>query len=320
MEILQNTNPHKYELKKDFIEENLKVDEGETAVCNLASINLSKINTKEDIERVVPTAIRMLDNVIDLNFYPIKSTKVTNLKNRAIGLGIMGEAQMLAESKIYFGSEEHFNKIDEILESVSFNAIKSSSNLAKEKGKYQTYEGSNWSKGIFPIDTAHLEANKLISREKSYDWEKLREIVKNQGIRNGYLMAIAPTSSISILSGTTQTVEPIYKRKWSEENLSGMIPATAPNLNSETWVFYESAYDLNQEKLVRAGAVRQRWLDQSQSLNIFVNPEKTTGKTLHRLYMLAWKLGVKTTYYLRSKSPETENDVLDRADECLVCQ
>lgn len=319
MEILQNTNPHGYELQTEFIEKNEKIEEGETAVCNLASINLSKINKTEDIERVVPTAIRMLDNVIDLNYYPIASTKHTNIKNRAIGLGVMGEAQMLAEAYIEFGTDKHFQKIDEILENVSFNVIQASSNLAKEKGKYPSYKGSLWSQGIFPIDTAHKEAEKLVTRKKSCDWDKLRKQVKTQGMRNGYLMAIAPTSSISILTGTTQTVEPVYKKKWLEENLSGMIPVTAPNLNSETWFYYKSVYEVSQEDLVKAGAIRQKWIDQSQSLNIFVNPDTITGGQLHRIYMLAWNLGVKTTYYLRSKSPEVD-EAVDRSDECLVCQ
>jgi ribonucleotide reductase alpha subunit len=318
MEILQNTSPAKYQVQRDFIEKNEKVGEGETAVCNLASINLSKIHKREDIERVVPVAIRMLDNVIDLNFYPIEATKYTNLKNRAIGLGVMGEAQMLAENLIEFGTDRHLEMIDEVMENVSYNAIRSSSKLAVEKGAYPNYNGSLWSKGIFPIDTAHSEAKKLTKRELSCDWDKLRKEVAESGMRNGYLMAIAPTSSISILSGTTQAVEPVYKRKWFEENLSGMIPVTAPNLNSETWFYYKPVYEVDQVDLVRAGAVRQKWLDQAQSLNIFINPDTVTGGRLHKIYMTAWSLGVKTTYYLRSKSPETES--IDRSDECLVCQ
>ena len=319
MEIMQNTSPAKYKPYNGFVFENKKVKDGEVAVCNLASINLSKINTKEDIERVVPIAIRMLDNVIDLNFYPISATKKTNLSNRAIGLGVMGEAQMLAEYCIYFGSDEHLHKIDEVMEMIAFNAIQASSNLAVEKGKYPNSDGSLWSKGIFPIDTANSKAKKLVQREYIYNWDELREKVKRDGIRNGYIMAIAPTSSISILSGTTQTIEPVYKRKWFEENLSGMIPVTAPNLNIDTWRYYIPVYEIEQTNLVRAAAVRQKWIDQSQSLNIFVNPDEVTGGKLHKIYMLAWELGVKSTYYLRSKSPETEK-AIDRSDECLVCQ
>ncbi len=309
--------------KQIFIVEKEKID-GKTAVCNLASINLSKVNTHEDIERIMPIAIRMLDNVIDLNFYPLTKVKDTNLQTRAIGLGVMGEAQMLAEQGIAWGSSEHFYKIDEVMEAVSYNAIQASSNLAIEKGKYATYEGSNWSKGIFPIDVASDEAKKLVDRGGlfgyHYDWDKLREKVKNDGMRNGYLMAIAPTSSISILVGTTQTIEPVYKRKWFEENLSGLIPVVAPKLNAQNWQYYTPAYDLDQNVLVKAAAIRQKWIDQGQSLNIFMTLDKASGKALNEIYMNAWKLGVKSTYYLRSQSPEEKSDVADRSFECLSCQ
>ena len=306
-----------------FINEKEEID-GKTAVCNLASLNLSKINTKEDIERVIPIAIRMLDNVIDLNFYPLQKVKNTNLQSRAIGLGVMGEAQMLAESQIEWGSDEHLEKIDEVMEMVSYNAIKASSNLAIEKGCYPDFEGSNWSKGIFPIDLANEEAKKLTTRGGIfgyiYDWDKLREKVKKNGMRNGYLMAIAPTSSISILVGTTQAIEPIYKRKWFEENLSGLIPVCAPNISPNTWQYYTPAYDLDQKLLIKAGAIRQKWIDQGQSLNIFVKLENASGRYLHQIYTLAWRLGLKSTYYLRSQSPESERDIADRTGECLSCQ
>ena len=309
--------------KKIFIVEKEMI-EGKTAVCNLASVNLSKINTKEDIERVVPIAIRMLDNVIELNFYPHAKVKHTNLKSRAIGLGVMGEAQMLAESQIEWGSYDHFSKIDEIMEAVSYNAIHSSANLAIEKGKYPEFDGSKWSKGIFPIDTANDEAKKLVDRGGlfgyTYNWEELREKVKKTGMRNGYLMAIAPTSSISILVGTTQAIEPVYKRKWFEENLSGMIPVVVPNLSPETWQYYTPAYDLDQKLLIKAGAIRQKWIDQGQSLNIFMTLDKASGKYLNDIYMLGWKLGIKSTYYLRSQSPENKIDVADRSIECDSCQ
>ncbi|EFV4339688.1 ribonucleoside-diphosphate reductase subunit alpha [Campylobacter jejuni] len=310
---------------KVYIVEKYKND-GKTAVCNLASINLSKVYTKEDIERVVPTAIRMLDNVIDLNFYPHRKVKDTNLKSRAIGLGVMGEAQMLAEAKIYWGSDEHLNKIDEIMEQISFEAINASSNLALEKGSYEDFEGSNWSKGIFPIDVASAKAKALTLREGLFDqsecdWVKLREKVKKDGMRNGYLMAIAPTSSISILVGTTQTIEPVYKRKWFEQNLSGMIPVVVPNLSLDTWQYYTPAYELDQKILVKAAAVRGKWIDQGQSLNIFLSLDKASGGYLNEIYQLAWELGVKSTYYLRSESPDSEKvNVADRSIECEGCQ
>jgi len=309
--------------KKIFIVEK-DVTEGKTAVCNLASINLSKINTKEEIERIVPIAVRMLDNVIELNFYPHAKVKHTNLKSRSIGLGVMGEAQMLAEQKVEWGSYDHFSKIDEIMEAISYNSIYASSNLAIEKGKYPEFDGSKWSRGIFPIDTANEEAKKLVDRGglfgTTYNWDELRDKVKKNGMRNGYLMAIAPTSSISILVGTTQAIEPVYKRKWFEENLSGMIPVVVPKLSPDTWNYYTPAYDLDQRLLIQAGAIRQKWIDQGQSLNIFITLDKASGKYLNDIYMLGWKLGIKSTYYLRSQSPESKIDVADRSIECEGCQ
>jgi len=308
--------------KKVFIVEKEKID-GDTAVCNLASVNLSRINTKEDIERVVPIATRMLDNVIDLNFYPLRKVKATNLKSRSIGLGVMGESQMLAEQKIVWGSADHLKKIDSIMEAISYTAIRSSSELAVEKGIYPTFEGSNWSKGIMPSDHAPQAVNALVNRDlfdTGYDWDVLREQVKANGMRNGYLMAIAPTSSISILVGTTQAIEPVYKRKWFEENLSGLIPVVVPNLSPETWVYYTPAYEIDQIDIIKAASVRQKWIDQGQSTNIFMSLEKASGKYLHEIYTTAWKLGLKSTYYLRSQSPEASNDVEDRSMECAGCQ
>ena len=308
--------------KRVFIVEKEKID-GDTAVCNLASINLSKINTKEDIERVVPTAIRMLDNVIDLNFYPLRKVKATNLKSRSIGLGVMGEAEMLAQYQLAWGSSEHFKKIDQIMEAISYNTIKSSSDLASEKGVYPTFEGSKWSKGIMPHDLAPQAVNALVDKDlfdTSYDWDVLREKVKKDGMRNGYLMAIAPTSSISILVGTTQAIEPVYKRKWFEENLSGLIPVVVPRLSPETWAYYTPAFEIDQLQVIKAAAIRQKWIDQGQSTNIFMSLDKASGKYLHEIYTLAWKLGLKSTYYLRSQSPEAKNDVEDRSMECAGCQ
>ncbi len=361
-EIFQNTNPNHYKIKFIFEngdsvsyeeEEIIEVDSGlkkpakkvtaldsiggreiyvvekekingDTAVCNLASVNLSRVHTKEDIDRIVPIAIRALDNVIDLNFYPIEKVKRTNMKTRAIGLGVMGEAQMLAQQGISWGTKEHFDKIDEVMESVSFNAISASSDIALEKGSYSEYEGSKWSKGIMPMDHATAEVKNLVDRgglfASSYEWEELRSKVKKQGMRNGYLMAIAPTSSISILTGTTQAIEPVFKRKWYEENLSGLIPVVVPELSPETWAYYTPAYDLNQTVLIKAAAIRQKWLDQGQSLNIFITLDKASGKYLNEIYMLAWKLGLKSTYYLRSQSPEMASDVEDRSMECVGCQ
>jgi ribonucleoside-diphosphate reductase alpha chain len=308
--------------KQIFIVEKEKVD-GDTAVCNLASINLSKINTDEDIKRVVPIAIRMLDNVIDLNFYPLRKVKATNLKTRAIGLGVMGESQMVAEHQLVWGSNDHLKKIDAILEAVSYNAIESSSNIALEKGSYPHFEGSKWSQGIMPHEHAPQAVNALVDKDlfdSGYDWDKLRAKVKKDGMRNGYLMAIAPTSSISILVGTTQAIEPVYKRKWFEENLSGLIPVVVPNLSPDTWTYYTPAYEVDQLDIIKAAAVRQKWIDQGQSTNIFMSLDKASGKYLHEIYTLAWKLGLKSTYYLRSQSPEAASNIEDRSMECSGCQ
>ncbi|HIP55475.1 MAG TPA: ribonucleoside-diphosphate reductase subunit alpha [Arcobacter sp.] len=308
--------------KSIYIVEKQKID-GKTAVCNLASVNLSKIHTDEDIKRVVPTAVRMLDNVIDLNFYPLRKVKATNHQTRAIGLGVMGEAQMLAEAQITWGSNEHFKRIDQVMEAISYNTIQSSSRLAVEKGIYDEFEGSNWSKGIMPMDHAPKAVEALIDKDlfdTGYDWTALREEVKKNGMRNGYLMAIAPTSSISILVGTTQAIEPVYKRKWFEENLSGLIPVVVPNLSPDTWNHYVPAYEVEQLDLIKAAAIRQRWIDQGQSTNIFMSLDKASGKYLHQIYTLAWQLGLKSTYYLRGQSPEATQDVADRSTECVGCQ
>lgn len=307
-------------LKKVYHTKRYKTD-GQTAVCNLASVNLSKVNKKEDIERVIPTAIRMLDNVISLNFYPDRKPRSTNEITRAIGLGVMGEAEFLATNEIMFGTEEHFNKINEVMEAISYNAILASSNLALERGKYSTFEGSLWAQGIMPHDHTPEGTRDLVDYHETLDWDSLREKVKKDGMRNGYLMAVAPTSSISILVGTTQTIEPVYKRKWFEENLSGMIPVVVPNLKLETWNYYVSAYDVDQKDIIKAGAIRQKWIDQGQSLNLFIRVDENASiRRLHEIYTLAWKLGIKSTYYLRSESPEAKEDIVDRSMECQNCQ
>ena len=292
---------------------------GRTAVCNLASVNLSKVNSTKDIQRVVPIAVNMLDNVIDLNFYPLKKVKDTNLATRAIGLGVMGEAQMLAEQQIMFGSNVHLEFIDRVMDDISYNTILSSHTLAMDRGSYPEFDGSNWSKGTLPIDVANKSALALTEYKSHNDWDSLRALSK-VAMRNGYMMAIAPTSSISILVGTTQAIEPVYKRKWFEENLSGLIPVVVPNLNPDTYAFYKPAYEVDQLDIIKAAAIRQKWIDQGQSTNIFLSLDRASGKYMNDIYMLAWKLGCKSTYYLRSQSPEAVADVADRSLECAGCQ
>ena len=309
------------EMKNVIFSERIITKIGDTAVCNLASVNLSKINTKEDFERIIPVAIRALDNVVDLNYYPVKKAMLTNKKTRGIGLGVMGEAQFLAESKIYFGSQQHLEVIDSLMEEFSYQTILASSNLAVERGSYPIFNGSDWAKGILPIDSINKEVFDLNPFKLDDRWEALREKIKKDGMRNGYLMAIAPTSTISILTGTTQAIEPVFKKKWFEENLSGLTPVVVPNLSPETWEYYTSAYDLNQLDLIKAAAIRQKWIDQGQSLNIFMRLDKVNGKYLNDIYFLAWKLGLKSTYYLRGESPEAVEEVaVDRSIECSGCQ
>ena len=359
-EIYQNTAPGKYETVVEFVDGNKRTygeldlvvtDSGHTkqstrltpidsvngvqvlhaqklqiegsakvATCNLASVNLSKVNTKEDFERVIPIAVRALDNVVSLNFFPTRNTKVTSDATRAIGLGMMGEAEMIARREITWGTTEHMNLIDRVCEDFSYQTISASMELSKVRGAYPDFKGSKWHKGELPIDSANKDALALLKRDVLNDWDKLRADVSTFGIRNGYLMAIAPTSSISILTGTTQAIEPVFKRMWYEENLSGLIPTVAPGLNAATWKHYIPAYDLDQKILIRAAAIRQKWIDQGQSLNIFIKVENMTAREISELYILAWTLGLKATYYLRSESPETANDIEDRTMECVGCQ
>ena len=305
---------------KVYAVENVLSKQGKTAVCNLGSLNLSKVNKTEDIKQIIPIAVRMLDNVIDLNFYSVKKTKDTNLETRAIGLGVMGEAEYLAQQNIVFGSPNHYKEIDRLMSDVSYYTIEASSDLAKERKPYQDFKGSLWDQGIFPLDFTN-SLTKALAEPHQQDWDALKAKVKAQGLRNGYLMAIAPTSSISILVGTTQAIEPVYKRKWYEDNLSGMIPVVVPNLTLDNWHCYVPAYELDQIKLIEAAAVRQKYIDQGQSLNIFIDPKKAKASYLSSIYQTAYKLNLKSTYYLRSESPDEKKfDAVDRSIECQGCQ
>jgi len=297
-----------------------KVVGKKTSVCNLMSVNLGKLKEISDLEEMAKIMVRATDNVIDVNFYPIGSAKHTNVQNRSIGIGAMGEHHFLAKRGIMYGSQEHFEIIDELYEAMSFYVIKASMELAREKGSYPEFEGSNWSKGILPIDTANKAAEELTTREYTMDWDWLREEVK-KGMRNGYLLAIAPTSTISVHTSTTSSVEPVYKRSYIEDNMSVLTKVIAPELSAATWNYYVGAYDLDQNLLVTAAAVRQKWLDQSQSLTIFVKEGSMTGGSVYKLYNRGRKLGVKSFYYLRTESPETiEQETKTAAIECENCQ
>ncbi|WP_455080553.1 ribonucleoside-diphosphate reductase subunit alpha [Prevotella melaninogenica] len=275
---------------------------GEFVVCNLASLSLGRLplEDEEKMKEKVATVVRALDNVINLNFYPVPYAQLTNQRYRSIGLGISGYHHTLAKRRIKWESEEHLEFMDKVFETINRAAILASSNLAKEKGSYQFFEGSDWQTGTY-FDKRGYD---------SAEWQDVRKTVALQGMRNAYLLAVAPTSSTSIIAGTTAGLDPIMKRFFLEEKKGSMLPRVAPELSDETYWMYKSAYLINQKWSVRASGVRQRHIDQAQSMNLYITNDFTMRQILD-LYLLAWKEGVKTIYYVRSKSLEVE--------ECESC-
>lgn len=275
---------------------------GEFVVCNLASLSLGRLplEDEEQMQEKVATVVRALDNVINLNFYPVPYAQITNQRYRSIGLGISGYHHALAKRRIKWESEEHLEFMDKVFETINRAAILASSNLAKEKGSYQFFEGSDWQTGAYFDKRCYDSA----------EWQDVRKTVALQGMRNAYLLAVAPTSSTSIIAGTTAGLDPIMKRFFLEEKKGSMLPRVAPELSDETYWMYKSAYLINQKWSVRASGVRQRHIDQAQSMNLYITNDFTMRQILD-LYLLAWKEGVKTIYYVRSKSLEVE--------ECESC-
>ena len=275
---------------------------GEFVVCNLASLSLGRLplEDEEQMQEKVATVVRALDNVINLNFYPVPYAQITNQRYRSIGLGISGYHHALAKRRIKWESEEHLQFMDKVFETINRAAILASSNLAKEKGSYQFFEGSDWQTGAY-FDKRGYD---------SAEWQDVHKTVALQGMRNAYLLAVAPTSSTSIIAGTTAGLDPIMKRFFLEEKKGSMLPRVAPELSDETYWMYKSAYLINQKWSVRASGVRQRHIDQAQSMNLYITNDFTMRQILD-LYLLAWKEGVKTIYYVRSKSLEVE--------ECESC-
>lgn len=275
---------------------------GEFVVCNLASLVLGNIdvNDAEELSGVVRTAVRALDNVIDLNFYPVEYAKINNKKYRPIGLGVSGYHHMLAKNGIKWESEEHLAFADRVFEQINYAAIEASSDIAAEKGSYLYFQGSDWQTG------AYFDKREYTSEK----WNALREKVKAQGMRNSYLIAIAPTSSTSIIAGTTAGLDPVMKKFFFEEKKGAMIPRVAPELSPATYWLYKNAHLIDQSWTVRAAGVRQRHVDQAQSLNLYITNDFTMRQVLN-LYVSAWEEGVKTVYYIRSKSLEVE--------ECESC-
>lgn len=275
---------------------------GEFVVCNLAILSLGHLNVEdgEEIADITKCAVRALDNVIDLNFFPVPYAKINNEKYRPIGLGVSGYHHMLAKQGISWESEQHLQFVGDVFSKIHYAAIEASSEIAKEKGSYTYFEGSDWQTGKY-FDKRHLKTEK---------WNQLREKVKQQGLRNAYLLAIAPTSSTSIIAGTSAGLDPIMNRYFLEEKKNGLMPRVAPELSMETFWYYKNAHYIDQKWSVRACGVRQRHIDQAQSMNLYITNEYTFRKVLD-LYILAWEEGVKTIYYIRSKSLEVE--------ECEVC-
>ncbi|MDA9730406.1 ribonucleoside-diphosphate reductase subunit alpha, partial [SAR86 cluster bacterium] len=324
----------------------LNTSQDEIAVCNLGSVNLKnhldKDNNldKEKLQKTISTAIRMLDNVIDINYYAVPQAENSNFKHRPIGLGIMGFQDILQIKKIPYSSDEAVELADDSMETVSYFAIEASSDLAEERGSYSSYEGSLWSQGIFPIDSISIlkkhrtEGFLDQNEEKKMDWDTLKEKVKKQGIRNSNVMAIAPTATIANITGVTQSIEPTYSNLFVKSNLSGEFTVINENLVNalkeidmwdEVMVYdlknlngsletisrvpdeikriFATSFEIEPKWLIESASRRQKWIDQSQSLNLYV--AEPNGKKLDVMYKMAWLRGLKTTYYLRSKGATT---------------
>ena len=276
-----------------------KVKAGDMVTCNLNSINLGKIE-KEELSHNIPLQIRMLDNVITLNMMPVAEARITSDKYRAIGLGTSGYHHYLTNHHIPWESEAHIKEADCLFEEIAYEAIKASMELAKEKGAYPEFPGSEW------------ETGEYFSRRgyNSDRWIKLQNEVKKYGIRNGYILAVAPTGSTSNIANTSAGIDPIFKKVFIEEKKGSFIPKTAPDLSESNYWLYKEAHTINQLYSIKACGVRQRHIDQAQSFNLYITPE-VKAKEILDLYMSAWKEGLKTIYYIRNQSLEM--------DECTSC-
>ena len=275
---------------------------GDFVVCNLASLSLGHLplENESELTDVVRTVVRALDNVIDINFYPLPYAKITNQRYRSLGLGVSGYHHALAVRGIKWESQEHLDFVDKVFETINRAAVEASSDIAKQKGSYKYFEGSDWQTGEYFTKRGYT----------SPEWNALAAKVKEQGMRNAYLLAIAPTSSTSIIAGTTAGTDPVMQRFFLEEKKGAMLPRVAPELSDRTFWVYKSAYNIDQQWTVRAAGVRQRHIDQAQSQNLYITNDFSMRQLLE-LYLLAWRSGVKTIYYVRSKSLEVE--------ECESC-
>lgn len=268
---------------------------GDFVVCNLSSLSLAKVINDQVLKRVIDIQIRMLDNVIDLNRIDVPQAELTNKKYRAVGVGTFGWHHLLAKEGIKWESEEAVSYADNLYETINYHVINASCELAKEKGGYPAFKGSDWETGTYFSKRNY----------SSEEWNSLKERVNMHGLRNGYLIAVAPNSSTSIIANSTPSVDPIFKKFYSEEKKNYKIPVTAPDLNAETTWYYKSAFLIDQTWSIEQNAARQRHVDQSISFNLYVN-HNIKAKDLLHLHMLSFKKGLKTTYYTRSTSIELE--------------
>lgn len=272
---------------------------GDMVTCNLNSISLGKIE-KADLAVNIPLQIRMLDNVITLNQTPVGEARITSDKYRAVGLGTSGYHHYLVNHNITWESQNHLDEADDLFEEIAYQAIKASMELAKEKGSYPAFSGSEWESGQYFNRRGYV----------SERWQALKKEVSQHGMRNGYLMAIAPTGSTSNIANTSAGIDPIFKKYFIEEKKGSFIPKTAPDLSLENFWLYKEAHTIDQQVSIQACGIRQRHIDQSQSFNLYITPEYKAADILD-LYIESWKKGIKTIYYIRNQSLEM--------DECTSC-
>jgi len=308
-EISQNTSP------SEFVEEtdengmiNIKYKPGDNVVCNLASINVAKVNTKKDIDTVIPTCMRVLDNVVTLNFYPTKESELTSKKYRSVGLWFLGLAEYLAVNKIAYDSKEARDIVDKLFEKYSYATLKASNELAIERWPYDLFEGSEWSKWIIMWkDETYFKNNSDMADE----WLELIESMKTNWMRFAYHLAPAPNTSTAWVVWTTAALLPIYKKYFVETNSTAPSVVVAPHLSAENFWYYKEYVNMNMEDVIDMMSVIYKWIDQSVSFEWIINPQRVSPAELYWYYLKAWKQWIKTIYYVRSMSMDV--------NECVSC-
>ena len=309
-EICQNTSASK------FVEETLedgkvliKYEPGDTVVCNLASINVAKVNTKDEIDKIIPIAMRILDNVITLNYYPIQEAKRTAMRYRSVGLGYLGLAEYLAVQKISYDSAEAREVTDELFSKYAYATYRASVDLAQERGSYPLYKGSEYDNGKILGKT---EDWFIENTKDGKDWKKLFADMKISGVRFAYNTAPAPNTSTAGVVGTTAALLPIYKKFFVETNLSAPTVRVAPKLSKENFWYYKEYINMDMNEVIDMMAVLYKWIDQSISFEWMIDPSKVSPAQLYEYYIKSWKGGIKTVYYVRSLSGEVK-------DNCVSC-